>query len=161
MDQSRPRYKTLAEIFGYDNGDSPDAQIYRIFLDLDVRSEAELFQLPFYDRYIWLVSRFGEEVANGGIDQFLFNSSGDYTVETLEALAAIGASETHRALEQACELFPNGRPSEDHETRADQVREINARFGDRHIDEIVGCGKLDSNLAELSLDFRLRHYPTS
>ena len=128
MDQPQRGY-TFAEILGYDKGDTPDAQLCRIWLDLfysGAEYEDVLLQLPLYDRYIWLVCSFSEQVQNGGIDQFLFNSSGDYVAETLEALAAIGASNFHRALEQACALFPNGRPSEDHETREDQVREISA-----------------------------------
>lgn len=163
MDQPERGF-TLAEILGQDKGDSPDAQLCRIWLDLfyaGAESEDVLLQLPFYDRYIWLVSRFSGEVANGGIDQFLFNSSGDYVVETLEALAAIGASQSHQALEQACVLFPNGRPSQDHEIRENQVREIHAKFADRHIDDIIGGGELESNLTELLLDFRRRNSPAS
>ncbi len=163
MDQPQRGY-TLAEILGHDKGDSPNAQLCRIWLDLfysGAEYEDVLFQLPFYDRYIWHVSRFSAEVENGGIDQFLYNSSGDYVVETLEALAAIGASKSHRALEQACALFPNGRPSKDHETRENQVREINARLGDRHIDDIIAFGEFESNLAELLLDFRRRNSPAS
>ena len=125
MDQPQ-RGRTLAEILGHDKGDSPEAQVYRIWLDLlDLGAEYVadvLLKLPPSDRYIWLVSCFSGQVDNGGIDQFLFNSSGDYVMETLEALAAIGASKSHRALEQACALFPNGRPSEDHDTREVQVR---------------------------------------
>ena len=131
MDRPQRGY-TLAEILGHDKGDSPDAQLCRIWLDLFYSSaeyEDVLFQLPFYDRYIWLVSCFSWQVGNGGIDQFLFNSSGDYVVETLEALAAIGASKSHRALQQACALFPNGTSKPRPRDSQDQVREINARFG--------------------------------
>jgi hypothetical protein len=153
---------TLGEILGHDNGDSPKAQVFRIWLDLfysGAEYEDRFLQLPVCDRYIWLVRRFGGEVDNGGLDQFLFNSSGDYFAETLEALAAIGAPKCHWALEQACALFPNGRPSVDYKIREDQVREIVARFGGRHIDDIVGVGELESNLSELLLDFRRRNAP--
>ena len=161
MDKSDRGY-TLAEILGRDKGETPDAQLCRIWLDLfymGAEYEEVLLHLPLCDRYIWLVSRFSSEVNNGGIDQFLSNSSGDYVAETLEALAAIGASKSCRALEQACELFPNGRPSGDHETRENQVREIIAKFEGRYIDDIVAMGKLESNLTELLLDFRRRNPP--
>ncbi len=52
-------------------------------------------------------------------------------------------------------------PSKDHETRENQVREINARLGDRHIDDIIAFGEFESNLAELLLDFRRRNSPAS
>jgi hypothetical protein len=155
MDDSRP--KTIGEIIGLDQGDSPEAQVFRHWLDLlhsGAGRDEVLFKLPSCDRYLWLVYNFCSQVDNGGIDQFLFNSSGDYAAETLEALAAIGASRFHRALEQACALFPGGGPSKDHATREDQVRAINAKYG-VHIDEII-AGECESNVAELLLDFRRR-----
>jgi hypothetical protein len=155
---------TLAEILGADQGDSPSAQCCRIWLDLfyaGAEYEEVLLQLPFYDRYFWFVSCFSSQVANGGIDQFLYNESGDYVAETLEALAAIGASKSHQALAQACALFPDGRPSGDHTTRMDQVRHIWSRPGGRKIDDLVGAHDLESNFTELLLDFRRRHAPAS
>lgn len=41
------------------------------------------------------------EVYNGGFDQYFSNSSGDYYVRTIEALAEIGATESLRILLQA------------------------------------------------------------
>jgi hypothetical protein len=108
------------------------------------------------DRYLWLIFWLGWQVENGGIDQFLWNSQGDYALETLEALEAIGAAESHRLLKEACALFPDGRPSQDQEVRDDQIRAIHARFGGKDLDNIVG-GDLDANLTELLWDYHRAH----
>jgi hypothetical protein len=163
MDQPQLRAKTLAEILGFDKGESPNAQLCQIYselLALNADTEDGLRRLSLRDQYIWLISCFQNQVANGGIDQFLFNSYGDYVVETLEALAAIGAFNAHRILKKACELFPNGRPSENHETREDQVRTINAKFG-KHMDELVGAGEIENNLSQLLIDYWRLHAPPS
>jgi hypothetical protein len=151
------RPKTLGEILGADQGDSPEAKVYRRYLELGINSEEKLRAVAAPDRYLWLVFWLQWEVDNGGIDQFLWNSKGDYAMETLEALNAIGASDAHKLLGELCALFPDGRPSEDQETRQGQMRAINARFGVEDLYDIVGGGRLDLNLTELLWEYHRTH----
>jgi hypothetical protein len=48
------------------------------------------------------------EVANGGFDQFFFNSAADHTFDTIESLSMIGADHTRNLVIQACSVFPQG-----------------------------------------------------
>src|SRR5262245_40810732 len=51
------------------------------------------------------------EVMNGGFNQYFFNSAGDDAAAAIEALDAIGASETRAGLVDACGKFPGGMAS--------------------------------------------------
>jgi hypothetical protein len=79
------------------------------------------------------------EVNNGGFDQFFFNSSGDYALETVEALNQIGAIRTAKLVQLACDRFPNALPPRDIATRralmleavspdADAFEDLDQRF---------------------------------
>lgn len=65
------------------------------------------------------------EVNNGGFDQWFFNSSGDWALETPQSLIRIGAEATARIVEEAISFFPGGNPSEDLEKRRKQMKEVN------------------------------------
>jgi len=65
-----------------------------------------------------LVEDFEAEVNNGGFDQFFFNSTGDFSIETLEALELIKANKTAAILREACNRFPSGIPPSDRTVRA-------------------------------------------
>ena len=61
------------------------------------------------------------EVNNGGFDQFFLNSSGQFALQTLDALGAIGAPQTKELLQAALALsYPAGYPddSSEHEETA-------------------------------------------
>jgi len=60
-----------------------------------------------------LVEALQAEVNNGGFEQFFFNSAGDRTRETIEALSAIGAHHTASIVRRAAAKFPGGLPPED------------------------------------------------
>lgn len=51
---------------------------------------------------------FDGEIANGGISQFLSNSSGDMTEETVMALEKINEHKTASLLRETLQCFPNG-----------------------------------------------------
>ena len=150
------RAKTFGEILGHDKGDSPGAMVYRRFLELNVRTDEQFRQLPKADRYLWLVYWLGWQVQNGGIDQLIWNSQGDYIMETLEALQAIGAADTHNTLKEACDLFSDGRPSEDRELRQEQMHAIRTRSDGRLLDDVI-AGELDRNLSELMWEYYRTH----
>jgi hypothetical protein len=63
------------------------------------------------------VMNFQAELNNGGMHQYLLNSSGDFARETPEFFRRIGADEAARILDEANAFFgPNG-PSVDREVR--------------------------------------------
>ena len=69
-----------------------------------------------------LVHMLEAEVNNGGFDQFFINSSGQFAIQTLDALEAIGAPQTKELLQAALALsYPAGYPddSSEHEETAD------------------------------------------
>lgn len=61
------------------------------------------------------------EINNGGFDQFFFNSAGDQTQETIDALEKIGATHTAEIVKRAAAKFPNGMPSPDRGIRQEQL----------------------------------------
>jgi hypothetical protein len=88
---------------------------------------------------IKLVDEFEAEVNNGGIDQFFFNSTGDYALETVQALEIVKANKTAEILREACDRFPDGSPPTDIYIRrnlmlstvnpnADEFDELDKRF---------------------------------
>jgi hypothetical protein len=83
-------------------------------------------------RVVYCAFQFDAEVCNGGIMQFFGNSSGNYTVETLESLRALDQAEAYRALETAISLVgPLARePDRDMRLAAfeDRYDELQARF---------------------------------
>jgi hypothetical protein len=125
------------------------AEANRIFLTLEVHSEEDYRKLPRRDRYLWDVSWFEAEVMNGGVDQYFFNSAGDHAKDCLEALNGIGAEQSHTLLKRACDLFPEGCPSETHEVRRKQLR---ALVGTNHIDDLVD-GEIEVDLYQRMLDY--------
>ena len=48
------------------------------------------------------------EITNGGISQFLINSSGNYAHQTADALHTIGALDSEKLLRKSFTLFKNG-----------------------------------------------------
>lgn len=75
---------------------------------------------------------FEGEVANGGISQFLSNSSGDMAEETVSAIEKIGESETATMLRKVFQCFPNGivpRDCDDRNNLMEQFDEkVEAQF---------------------------------
>jgi hypothetical protein len=67
----------------------------------------------------WLES----EVNNGGFHQYFSNSSGDYAFETPEACKEIGAPYTASLVDNANNIFPNGKPPSDWQQRNNWLNE--------------------------------------
>ena len=63
------------------------------------------------------VMNFQAELSNGGMHQYLLNSSGDFAQETPEVFRRMGADEAARILEQANAFFGPSGPSTDREVR--------------------------------------------
>ncbi|MEX0716309.1 MAG: DMP19 family protein [Planctomycetaceae bacterium] len=98
-----------------------EQEVGHIVSTLGTESEEDYRRLEPAERYMvdvfWLIA----ETNNGGLDQYFTNQSGDHAAEVLEALRAIGATQTLAILERACNLFPNGTPSRSWEERNDQM----------------------------------------
>ena len=122
-----------------------------------MRSEADYRQLPRRDRYVWDVHWFEDEVMNGGIDQFLYNDTGDHAEETLEALDAIGAKQSAKFLRNALNLFPNHRANMDQIARRKQLAVI--RRGQNLDDQVTG--QIEVDLYQFLLDYWKKADPTA
>lgn len=93
---------------------------------------------------------------NGRLDLFLFSIVGGHAIMCLEALKEIGAQDSYRILKAACDLFPGGQPSQDHELRRMQMRIIKngAMSIDDLIDDVTAVElHLEPNLFPLLLDY--------
>ncbi len=71
-----------------------------------------------------LVEELEAEVNNGGFDQFFFNSSGDNSAETIEALKLIGACAMADILTRAASKFPDQCPPPNRFDRQRLLREV-------------------------------------
>ncbi len=156
MSEEQPRIRTIGEIIGLGKQDTPEGKVFRLYLDLDIRTDEQLRALPAQDRYVWFIYRFDQEVQNGGIDQFFWNSTGDYLAECLEALQSIGAVQTHQLVKELCNLFPDRTPAVEQETRQGQMRAILENSVSKEVrgfDDLIEFDG-DENLFELLLEFR-------
>jgi hypothetical protein len=84
--------------------------------------EGSYESLTVAERVALHVHRFDTEVANGGLHQFFFNLSGNYTWDVLDALREIGAQATLQVVEQALAVFPSSSPSPDEYEREAQMK---------------------------------------
>jgi hypothetical protein len=73
---------------------------------------------------------FDNEVRNGGVHQFFFNSSGDESLEARAGFARFGMTETLAMMDCALSAFPNNKPSKDRETRNNEL----ARWGEKQFE---------------------------
>ncbi len=65
-----------------------------------------------------------DEVNNGGLDQYFFNSSGDTSATALEGLTAMGVDDATQILRKACALFGPSGPSPNRQVRQRQLRDL-------------------------------------
>lgn len=72
----------------------------------------------------WLVWTGVAEIDNGGLPQFFFNHSGDFAVETVDALVEVGALEFAEALNAAIACFPDGHVDTDTLKRRSELEAI-------------------------------------
>ncbi|QSX38194.1 DMP19 family protein [Shewanella sedimentimangrovi] len=71
-----------------------------------------------------LIDELEAEINNGGFDQFFFNSAGDHTEETIQALLTIGANHTANILKKAACKFPGGMPPKDRNIRQELLEDV-------------------------------------
>ena len=64
------------------------------------------------------------EVNNGGFDQYYFNTSGDWAIDTPDALIEIGAAKTAEIVKRGNDLFGISGPSRDSTIRQTQLNDF-------------------------------------
>jgi hypothetical protein len=77
------------------------------------------------------VMNFQAELNNGGMHQYLFNSSGDFAQESPEVFQRIGANEAARILKEANDLFGPSGPPTNRETRMQALLALPKNAEDR------------------------------
>ncbi|WP_221801654.1 DMP19 family protein [Oceanobacter mangrovi] len=71
-----------------------------------------------------LIDELETEINNGGFDQFFFNTAGDYTEETIQALLNIGATHTADIVKNAAAKFPGGMPPKNRDSRQELLEKV-------------------------------------
>ena len=64
-------------------------------------------------RYAWHIAGIDYEIPNGGFNQFFYNTSGQYALDSLETWRAAGTKEAADILKKAIDIFAKkfGRPA--------------------------------------------------
>jgi hypothetical protein len=101
--------------------DEPAYEVFRAALDTvfdkgDGVAE-HIDRLSGEARLVYLLWCLDGEVHNGGFDQLFTNSLGNHSLEILEHLLTVGATNSHRLLARAISWFPNSSPSQDRKER--------------------------------------------
>ena len=100
-----------------------------------------------------LVDALEGEVNNGGFHQYFYNSAGDKTAETIQALEIIGALKMANIVRRAGEKFPSGVPPKNRFERQDLLLEADPQATTfRDLDEEFY--DYPDNLAELLKKYR-------
>jgi hypothetical protein len=73
---------------------------------------------------VLFVENLEREINNGGFNQFFFNSSGDFTHETVKALKAIKAFKTSDIVTKSISVWPNQIVPKDRSRRQDILVQI-------------------------------------
>lgn len=84
--------------------------------DIEVLTEPE--------RVILFIENLEREINNGGFNQFYFNSSGDFSHETVDVLIKIGATKTSEIVRMANSEFPDSTVPKDRTKRQIQLEQI-------------------------------------
>ena len=103
------RYLTLAEILGLHLKDTAAGAACRRRLELDFvldeAAEEELARLAPRDQVLILVGSYLDVVTGNGFDSFMRRNVGDFAMQTLDALAAIGATNAHADSSRSATCF--------------------------------------------------------
>lgn len=93
------------------------------------------------------------EIANGGFNQFFFNSSGNFAHETVSDLEIIGAFKTSQILQEAINQFPNSIVPKNRQERIEileQIEEVADEVWDK-LDEKFG--DYEEDLTSLLMEY--------
>lgn len=76
------------------------------------------------EKVFLFIENLEREINNGGFNQFYFNSSGDYSHQTVDALLKIGAKRTSKIVQKANSEFPYSQVPKDQTTRQILLEQI-------------------------------------
>jgi len=99
------------------------------------------------------VENLEKEINNGGFNQFYFNSSGDYSHETVDALLKIGANRTADIIKTANSQFPENTVPTDRGKRQEileQIEDVADEIWDNCDTEFY---EYEDNITELLIEF--------
>ena len=99
------------------------------------------------------VGNLEREINNGGFNQFYFNSSGDYSQETVSALLDIGAKKTAEIVKKANSEFKNGIVPKDREQRQNEHELIEEKADDKWDKCDSEFYEYQEDLTELLIEF--------
>jgi hypothetical protein len=85
--------------------------------DRDLNKEIQEIMDP--QEVVALIDALEDEVNNGGFHQFFYNSAGDNTMETIQALEVVGALTMADIVKRAAAKFPGKMPPKDRFARQD------------------------------------------
>lgn len=76
---------------------------------------------------LYLLGQFDGTICSDGLYEFFLNSTGDWTIPTIEALRFVDAAPIADLLERAAKRFPDGCPSEDREERHEALEKLSPK----------------------------------
>ena len=112
--------KTLSKTLAHENK-------LRIFGEIDARlslNARKIGEMSLELECFHLISRLGREVFNGGVEQYLGNSTGNRFQATLNAFHMVEAEGALQWGEQVNALFLNGQAPENREVRIRKLAEL-------------------------------------
>jgi len=103
------------------------------------------------------VENLEREINNGGFNQFYFNSSGDFSQETIKALLEIGANKTAEIVKRANSKFKNGDVPKDRTKRQNELELIEKKAEENWNKCDSEFYKYQDNLTELLIAFVIKN----
>jgi len=125
---------TISDLEGSNNLEVWDNLVDNHLPDFD---ETNLLKLDSVSKTFCLLVQLHYQIMNGGIIQFIDNSTGDFFHETIEAAKNIGFTELEKLLLNAAEKFPNGKIPSNWEVRRQVWDEIGDAYITKEDDELI------------------------
>ena len=110
-------------------------------------------KLSFSEKNIVYIMELEREVNNGGFYQYFFNSSGSYTIETIEALKIIGSKTFFDLLIKAKNIFPNEIVPKNNNERQKLIFELTEKDKEIWNDLDSEFYKYEEDIYKLLLDY--------
>jgi hypothetical protein len=105
------------------------------------------------EKIFLFVDNLETEVNNGGLNQFFYNSSGNYSHETVEALKAIAAFEMAKIVDEAISLWPEKKVPKDKADRRNLLERISDKI-DPKLEELDGkYYKYPDSIGDLLIEY--------